>query len=206
MIRTLLVDDHPVVRAGYRRLLECQPQIEVVGEADHCRPAYRLALREAVDVMVTDISLPGMGGLELVRRLQRRRPALRCVVFSMHEERAFVRRAFAAGAQAYVAKRCAPEQLIQAVLEVACGRRYLAPELREAMVAAGTDGVGGLSTREFEVLRQIVDGRSTLEIAQALSLSSKTVANYGTRIRAKLGTQTSADLVRVALAAGVLCA
>lgn len=208
MIRTLLIDDHPVVRAGYCRLLECAPQIRVVAEAGTGVAGYRRALEGDVDVVVTDISLPGISGLEVVRRLAQRVPEVRTLVFSVHEESLFVDRAFEAGALGYLAKRCVGEQLIDAVIAVSQGRRYLAPELRDDARPATREpkdgGLRRLSSREFEVFRQLVEGRNTHEIARALSLSGKTVANYGTQIRYKLGASSSADLARVAMAAGII--
>lgn len=206
MISVVLVDDHPVVRSGYRRVLDGVHNIEVVGEAGSAAEALRRCLSDPPDVLVVDVNLPGAGGLELVARLQRRLPSVGCVVCSVHDEALFLQRAFAAGARAYVAKRCQPQSLIDAIAAAAAGRRFVAPEIRSQWqrAAVETDRVmTTLTAREFEVLRQLVNGRNNAQIGQALSLSAKTIANLGTRIRHKLGAQSAADLTRIALAAGL---
>lgn len=202
MIRVLLVDDHAVVRAGYRRLIETCARMQVVGETAYAAAAYRRVLQGGVDVVVLDLSLPGIGGLEMARRLQRRAPQVRVLVFSMHEEAIFVQRAFAAGALGYLSKRCAAERMLSAIEQVAAGRRYLPPELADAVQPVA--GIDKLSGREFEVFRQIAEGRSVRDIAASLHLSGKTVANYYTQIRSKLGAAGAADLARLAIVAGVV--
>ncbi|WP_293374840.1 response regulator transcription factor, partial [Nevskia sp.] len=132
MIRILLVDDHAVVRAGYRQLLECAPEYQVVAEAASAASGYRRFLECAPDVVITDLSLPGVGGIELLRRLRARQPELRALAFSVHEEPMFVDRALAAGALSYVSKRSAPDTLIAAVDAVARGREFLSPDLAHA--------------------------------------------------------------------------
>lgn len=202
VIRILLIDDHAVVRAGYRRLIETTPDLRVTAEAANGAAGYRRALQDDIDVVVMDLSLPGVGGIELMRRLKLRRPELRVLIFSVHEESIFVRRAFDAGALGYLCKRSAAETMLSALQDVAAGRRYLDPSLRGS--GADEAGLNRLSMREFEVFRQIAAGRSVRDIARELCLSGKTVANYNTQIRQKLGASSSADLARVAIAAGVV--
>jgi DNA-binding NarL/FixJ family response regulator len=202
MIRILLVDDHAVVRAGYRRLIESVPGYTVVAEAASGAAGYRRALEGGVDVVVMDLSLPGVGGLEVTRRLNRRRPELRILVFSVHEESVFVQRALQAGAAGYLSKRSAAEQMIDALQAVAAGQRYLDPVLQAR--GAPDTRLQSLSQREFEIFRQIAAGRSVRQIAADLHLSDKTVANYNTQVRQKLGASSAADLARVTIAAGVV--
>ncbi len=204
MTRILLVDDHAVVRAGYRRLIESRPHLKVVGEADRGSTAYRRILQGGVDVAVLDLSLPGVGGLEVARRIHARAPDVRILVFSMHEESVFIQRAFAAGALGYLSKCCAAENMLVAIDHVAAGRRYLPPELTEATEPASAVGLENLSRREFEVFRQIAEGRSVRDIAGSLQLSGKTIANYYTQVRVKLGAASAADLARMAVRAGVV--
>lgn len=206
MIRILLVDDHAVVRAGYRRLLECAPGYTVVAEAASAASGYRRFLEHLPDVVITDLSLPGVGGIELLRRLCARRPGLRALAFSVHEEPLFVERALAAGALGYVSKRAAPDTLIAAVEAVANGREFLSPDVahcRRSQAQPG-DVLRRLSQREFEIFRQIAEGRSVREIATALCISGKTVSNHCTQIRLKLGMRSPAEMARLAILAGVV--
>lgn len=202
MIRVLLIDDHAVVRSGYRRLIETTPNLRVVAEAGSGAAGYRRALEGGIDVVVMDLSLPGVGGIEVTRRLKQRLPELRVLVFSVHEEPVFVRRAMDAGALGYLPKRSCAETMLRALEEVAAGRVWLDPSLK--FEDAGKTGLQRLSSREFEVFRQIASGRSVREIARELCLSGKTIANYNTQIRQKLGAASSADLARLAIASGVV--
>jgi DNA-binding NarL/FixJ family response regulator len=206
MIRILLVDDHAVVRTGYRRLIETRPHLYVVAEADRGSAAYRRVLQGGVDVVVLDLSLPGIGGLEVVRRLHQRAPDVRVLVFSMHEEPIFVQRAFAAGACGYLSKCCGSEHMIHAIDHVAAGRRYVSPGIDIAREQLEDAALSHLSQREFEVFRQIASGRSVRDIAGSLQLSGKTIANYYTQVRSKLGANNAADLARLAVRAGVVAA
>lgn len=216
-IRVLLIDDHAVVREGYRHLLASTGRIDVVAEADSGAAGYRRFLKGGIDVVVVDLSLPGVGGLEVLARMKRRDPALRALVFSMHEEPVIVERALAAGATGYLSKRSDPRALIDAVTRVAAGLRTVDPLLlpagnwrgRAPLPAAAAHAsppplLSQLSGREFEIFRQLAEGHSVSQIAQHLSLSGKTVANYHTAIRSKLGVGNSAELARMAIAAGVV--
>ncbi|WP_428313264.1 response regulator transcription factor [Hydrocarboniphaga sp.] len=210
-IRVLLIDDHAVVREGYRHLLGSTGRIAVVADADSGAAGYRRFLKGGIDVVVIDLSMPGVGGLEVLRRMKHREPGLHALVFSMHEEPVIVERALAAGATGYLSKRSDPRSLIDAVTSVAAGIRTVDPALLPSVEPRGRSLpqqpptlLRQLSDREFEVFRQLAEGRSVSQIAQHLSLSGKTVANYNTAIRGKLGIGNSAELARLAIAAGVV--
>jgi DNA-binding NarL/FixJ family response regulator len=205
LLRVLLIDDHALVRAGYRYLLQDSGAIEVVAEASTAAAGYRRFLRGEVDVTVLDLSLPGAGGLEILRRMRARRADAAVLVVSMHDEPEMVERALRLGASGYLCKRSDPELLVEAVRTVAAGGRFLDPGLAQRPRAPGGDrALARLSPREFEIFRQLAEGRTVDAIAEALCLSQKTVANYGTAIRAKLGLDNRAEMARVALAAGVV--
>ncbi|MES1928781.1 two component LuxR family transcriptional regulator [Salinisphaera dokdonensis CL-ES53] len=205
-IRVLLVDDHAVVRAGYGRLLKMAGDIEVVGEADSGERAYALSREQDFDVIVMDLSLPGMSGIEATRRICSRNPGTRILVFSVHEEEIFVRRALAAGATGYIGKRAVADVLIDAVRQVAKGKRYIGAALvdEEAAPAEIDSPLSCLSSREFEIFRLLASGASVNAIADELFLSPKTVANHASRLRAKLGVGGTADLTRLAIRTGVV--
>lgn len=201
--RVMLADDHAIVRSGFRRLLDQYPAIEVVAEADTAERTYRVYLEFLPDVLVLDLSMPGTGGIEVIRRLLAREPAARVIVFSMHEDAALADRSIRLGARGYVSKNNAPETLARAVLEVAAGRQFLSPDIARSIalfkLAGEQDPFKLLNSREFEIFRQLVDGVSAAEIAKGLNLSGKTVANYHTSIKQKLGVSSDVELVRIAL-------
>ncbi len=206
MIRLLLVDDHPVVRAGYQRLLEQDGDAVVVAQAGSVDEAWAAFRQHAPDLTITDLSLPGPGGLELLRRVRDAQPDARVIVFSMHDGAALVDRAFGLGAAGFVAKSSPPEQLVEAVRRVMRGERFRDPGLPPAEAAGGTvdDLLKTLTQREFEIFRLIARGVSPADCAKALHLSPKTVSNHQTVIKEKLGVSTLAGLVHVALRSGVL--
>ena len=207
-VRVLLVDDHAVVRAGYRMLLNVAPEIEVVAEADSGELACRLFAEQAPDVVVMDLTLPGIGGLEAIRRIVQREPKAKVLVFSMHEDTLFVEQALAAGARGYVTKSSPPHVLVAAVKEVAAGGRPLAGDIEQrlafARVRGGDSPLKELSTREFAIFCLLAEGLASAEIAKRLSLSHKTVANYGTQLKSKLKVGTVAELARLAIRHGVI--
>lgn len=206
-IRVLLVDDHAVVRAGFRRLLEgCG--VRVSAEADTGEAGYRAYVDAPCDVVILDLALPGRGGLETLRRLRARDAAARVLVFTMHDEPAFAEQALAAGALGYVTKSSSPEVLLDAVTRVARGERCLSPDIAERLALAPSGGpqaaIEALSPREFEIFRQLAAGHSAAEIGERLALSAKTVANYGSQIRARLGVGSRAELARLAIRLGLI--
>jgi DNA-binding NarL/FixJ family response regulator len=209
-VRVLLVDDHAVVRAGYRLLLQNAPEIEVVAEAESGEIAYQRFNELAPDVVVLDLSLPGIGGLEAIRRIIARDAEARILVFSMHEDTMFVEHALAAGARGYITKSSAPHVLVEAVKQVAAGGAYLDAGLAQRLAFQKIRGrdtpLMGLSTREFEIFCLLAEGSSTNEIAKRLSLSAKTVANYSSQIKGKLEVNTVAELTRLAIRHGIVSA
>ena len=208
MIRVLLVDDHAVVRAGYRRLLEQSEQVQVVAEANDAEQGYAEFCRHRPDIGVIDLSLPGIGGIELIKRLRVCQPGAALLAFSMHEDALFAMRAFQAGAKGYITKNSAPHVLVEAVQQVAGGKVFLSPDISQQLArqstAAAADPLEALSTREFEVFRRLADGHSIADIAETFGLSPKTVANYQTQIKEKLGVDSTAGLVHLALRRGLI--
>jgi DNA-binding NarL/FixJ family response regulator len=203
MIRVLLADDHPVVRSGYLRLLDQAGDIQVIAEAGDADAAYSAFLAHRPDVLVTDLAMPGGGGLELLRRVLLRDAQARLLVFSMHDAPVLVRRALQAGARGFLTKASAPECLVDAVRELQAGRRYLGRELPAALFERDPHDeaarLAELSAREFEVFRLLAQGHSAGACAEVLKLSPKTVANLQTAIKDKLGVATSAALVHLAI-------
>lgn len=207
MIRVVLVEDHGLVRSGLRHLLEARGPIQVVGEVGTGQEA--LALLEAVeaDVAILDVSLPDCTGIELCRTLRERFPKLRLLALSMHEDLEYVRGFLQAGGQGYVSKAAVDQELLDAVLALARGERYLNPALamRLAMEMVREEGEEEpLSPREEEVLRLLAKGLSHKEVAEHLSISEKTVATYRERGMEKLGLKSRSDLLRYAVKRGWL--
>jgi DNA-binding NarL/FixJ family response regulator len=205
-ISVLLVDDHPVVRTGYRRLLDASGDIQVVAEADDADDGYQAWVRLQPAVTVTDLSLPGPSGLELIRRIRVRDGDARILVFSVHSSEATVERALALGACGFVSKRSEPAVLRAAVRHAAAGDRpYLSEDLQRGGATADRASVTAVLTpREFEVFRLLALGHSAAECARLLHLSEKTIANYQTQVKEKLGVATSAALVHLALRLGLI--
>lgn len=205
MIRVLLADDHSLVRDGLRRLVEGAGDMTVVAEAADGREAIRKAQEARPDVAVVDISMPGLDGLEVVRRLEAILPKLPVLILTMHEEEQFVVRAIAEGAMGYITKRSAADQLLQAIRKVHGGGRYLSEPAAEAIsqrVARGDSArtpLDTLSIREVQVLRGLAGGRSSREIADAYGLSVKTVDTYRIRLLKKLNLRNTAEIVRFAI-------
>ena len=201
MIRLMLVDDHAVVREGYRRLLECQGDLQVVAEAADGAAALQQWRETAPDVTVVDLALPGLGGLELIGRLRQRDERCRLLAFSMHRDPLWATQALRAGALGYVTKSSPPEQLVEAVRTVHAGRRVvsadIAGEVTGALLEPAPHPSHGLSPREFEVLRALVGGHAVREIAEALHLSPKTVHNLHYQIKTKLGVSNDFELARL---------
>jgi two-component system invasion response regulator UvrY len=203
----LLVDDHPVVRQGYRRVLESQDGFHVVAEAENAPSAYAAFKAHAPDIVVMDLSMKGASGLEAIRNIRARDARARILVFSMHSEAALVKAAFAAGACGYVTKSSEPLALVRAIRAVARGERALSDDVAHVLAADSLDPLqatlGRLGDREIEILRQFASGLTTEQIAGNLNLSVKTVQNYHYMVKAKTGLQTDAQLVRLAAACGL---
>lgn len=207
-IRVMLVDDHAVVRVGFRMLLETSGEVDVVGEADSGEVAYREFARIQPDVVIMDLSMPGMGGIEAVRRLIARDRNARILVLSAHEDSAHPRRVLKAGALGYLSKRGAPEELLDAVRVVAAGRIYLEAEIARKLalhdLAAPGQSIESLSEREFAVFLKLAQGESVQSIAQTLSLSPNTVGTHLYNIKQKLGAGNQAELTLIALRNGLI--
>jgi len=209
-IKVILVDDHAVVRAGFRMLLSTEDSIEVIAEAERGEQACQLYLEKQPDVMVLDLSMPGIGGLETIRRICTRDSNAKILVFSVHDERVYVDRAMNAGAKGYITKHAHPETLIAAIQKIAEGEVYIKQGLirHEATLATSeTDYktiIESLSAREFDVLLLLAKGLTAHKIADELCLGYKTVANYGTQIRSKLKVSSVAELAHIAMVLGVM--
>jgi two-component system, NarL family, invasion response regulator UvrY len=207
-IRVLLVDDHEVVRSGYRRLFEGTEDIEVVAEATSGEEAYRLFLEHQPSVVVMDLSMPGSGGLDASRRILARDRDARILVFSVHENAVFLNRALDQGILGYISKRSASRVMVEAVRHVAAGEPFIGQEMMPFLVKrrASADGelVNRLSPREFEVFRLRAEGMSVNDIARLLNVSPKTIGHHNTSLKQKLGAANDAELTRLAIRLGVI--
>ncbi|MDI4238257.1 response regulator transcription factor [Bradyrhizobium sp. Arg237L] len=204
----MLVDDHAVVRAGYRSVLQKQPGLRVVAEASDGAEAYRLFKATEPDLVIMDLSMPGIGGIEAIRRIRQWDKRARILVFTMHQNAAFAVQAIRAGARGYVTKTSPPETLVHAVMDVLAGKIAISPDIDHELALSRLAGEAAvadvLSAREFEVLRMLLAERTTEEIAEALHISPKTVANLHSLIKDKLGVGSDIELVRLALRQGIL--
>lgn len=209
MIRVMLVDDHALVRMGFRMLL-ADAQVEVVAECGSGEEACQQAAAVKPDVIVMDLSMPGMGGLEAVRRLVAQDERVRILALSAHEDTAHPRRVLRAGALGYLAKRSAPEALIAAVQAVARGERYLDQQTAQALAVAQLEGEQSpadmLSEREFSVFLQLARGRTVAQIAEDLKLSASTVGTHLYHVKQKLNASNQSELTLVALRWGLISA
>jgi DNA-binding NarL/FixJ family response regulator len=202
-ITVLLVDDHALVRRGFRRMLEDDPEISVVAEASDGPEAVRLALDLLPQVIVMDCALPEFNGIEATRRIRKDFPAVEILMLSMHSEETLVRQALDAGARGYVLKNAMDLDLIAAVKTVAAGKSILDPQVSKSPALKGERGAG-LTSRELEILQHIVAGKSNKEIAADLSLSSNTVAVHRANIMDALGIHKTAELVVYAIRHGLV--
>jgi two-component system, NarL family, invasion response regulator UvrY len=207
-ITVMIADDHEMVRAGIRRLLADAPEIEVVGEAESGEQAVERHFAERPDVLILDLSMPGIGGLEGMRRILKHLPSAKILVLSMHEDVVYPTRVIQAGAKGYLTKRTAPDALLRAVRDVARGEVFLEREIAQKVALHGINGHNSvftdLSEREFEVFIMLAEGQSVVAIAEALFLSPKTVGSYQTRIMQKLGVHNAAGLARLAIRNGLI--
>lgn len=207
-IRVMLVDDHAVVRRGYRTLIEEHGSIQVVCEAADADAAYQLYKSKTPDVVVMDITMPGRGGIDAIRQFRQWDPSARILVFSMHANAVYALQAFRAGAKGYVTKSSDPELLVAAIESVARNKTALCPEISEALATSrlqsDADPFEALSPREFEILRLILEAKSTEEIAETLRLAPKTVGNYHYALKTKLGVGSDIDLVYFCMRHGLI--
>lgn len=214
-IKVILVDDHAVVRAGFRMLLSTEDTIEVIAEAERGEAACQLYLEKQPDVMVLDLSMPGIGGLETIRRICNRDSNAKILVFSVHNERVYVDRAINAGAKGYITKHAHPEILIAAIQRISEGDLYIEQGLTSQESTPSNAGletsesdyktiIESLSAREFDVFLLLAKGLTAHKIADELCLGYKTVANYGTQIRSKLKVSSVAELAHIAIVLGIM--
>lgn len=210
-LKIVLVDDHAVVRTGYRLLLENDPNLEVIAELQSGEEANQQIQALQPDVLVTDLSMPGIGGLEAIRRIKLKLPKLKILVFTMHDNAAFLEHALDAGANGYITKNSAPNVLVEAVRTIARGERYIDASLQDRLSRQkGSDendehkAFANLSKREFQIFCKFAEGQSVNQVAEDLSISPKTVANYQTQIKEKLGLHSSADLIKLAISKGII--
>ena len=205
MIKVLLADDHSIVRAGLRRIVEESGDMEVIAEAADGRDAIRLVREKSPNVAVIDISMPDLDGLEVVSQLRNHCPDVPILILTMHEEGQYVVRAIQAGAMGYMTKQSAPEQLLKAIRKIHGGSRYLTDEAAETLALKIAKGSGeqspldSLSMRELQVLRRLAMGHTNREIASAYSISIKTVDTYRSRLLKKLNLRNNAELSRFAM-------
>ena len=210
VVRIALCDDHGIVRGGLRRILDAEEDLAVVGEAGSVHEAVALAATERPDVFVMDVGLPDGSGITATAEVRRVSPTTRVLVLTVHDDVAYLRRAFEAGADGYMVKDAADVELVHAVRQIAGGHQYVHPTLGAALLAADAPaprfhGPGGdLSEREIEVLRRVALGSTTGEIAAQLFVSVRTVETHRAHIQQKLDIRTRAELVRYARGAGLL--
>ena len=206
MIKVLLVDDHPIVRDGYRRLLENSVDIQVIAEAGGGEEACELYAKQGADIVVLDLNMPGIGGLETIRRLRARDPQVRILVFSMHDDRIMIERVLSAGAAGYLSKSCVAAQMLDAIHSVAEGKPHLYAAVPDV---TGTDAdisspLRDLSKREFQIFCRLAEGQSVADIAELLCISPKTVGVHQTNIMHKLALRNAVELTHLAIRSGVV--
>jgi len=209
MIRVLLVDDHAVVRTGFRLLLQSLAEVEVIAEAESGEVACQRYLELAPDVVVMDLAMPGMGGLEALRRIRARDPQARVLALSAHDDPVHARRALREGALGFLSKRSAPEALVEAVTTVGAGRRYIDMRLAQKLALAEIEGaarppIERLSEREFEVFIRLARGATVQKIAEALNLSASTVGTHLYNIKQKLEVTNQSELTLLAIRHGII--
>jgi DNA-binding NarL/FixJ family response regulator len=206
MIRILLADDHAIVRNGLKQIFSGQPDLQVVGEASNGNEILELARNARFDLLLLDMTMPGISGADLIRRLRAEHPAIQILVLSMHNESQVVSRALKAGAAGYVTKDSDQEILLSAIRKVAAGSKFIDPALIDAMVFDGSsEGTPHdvLSERELQVLQMLASGQSLAAIADSLHLSAKTISAHKAHLMQKLGIDNNADLMRYAIKHGL---
>ena len=209
-LSVLLVDDHAVVRAGYKTYLSLSDKIGQIYEADRGEIACQMYSQHQPDIVVVDLSMPGIGGFESIRRLLNRNPQCKILVFSIHNELVYVTRALAAGARGYITKSSAPETLVNAVCKIALGGTYVDPDIAQQLAVSMTgkqeesEKIKRLSPREFDVFCLLANGYTVRNAAEKLCLSYKTVCNHGTVIKDKMGAKTLAELTLLAIRQGLI--
>ena len=210
-VTLLLADDHPIVRQGLRHLLESEPEFQIVGEAGDGVEALQLVERLKPNILVVDMMMPGLNGLEVLRQIKKISPTTRTIVLSMQSADAYVVEALKIGAAGYVLKETGPSELINAVREVNQGNQFLSAKISERFQDSGStikdtplDAYETLTAREREILQMTVEGRTSVEIGSKLSISPRTVEEHRSNLTIKLGIKNQADLIRFAIKRGIL--
>ncbi len=209
MVRVAIVDDHDLVRTGIRRILDGAAGIEVVGEAASGEQALKLVRDQSVDVVLMDVNMPGMGGLEATRRLLASNAGTRIIILTVHAKAPFPTQLLNAGASGYLTKGCASEELLQAIRQVHDGTRYISSDIAQQLALSMLPGgdrspLDELSSREIEVMMMLVQGEDVQNIAVTLHISHKTVRTYKSRLYEKLGVRNAVDLTHMAMRHGIL--
>jgi DNA-binding NarL/FixJ family response regulator len=209
MLRILIADDHPIVRQGLKQILSEEPDIEVVGEAQNCQEVLELVRKQDWDIVVLDITMPGRGGLDVLKELKQERPKLPVLILSVHPEDQYAVRALKAHASGYMTKDSAPEELVKAIRKILRGGKYISPTLADKLAfdleAENEKPLHEtLSDREHQVLLMIASGKTVSEIAEELSLSVKTIDTYRARILEKMKMKTNAELTHYAIKNGIV--
>jgi two-component system, NarL family, invasion response regulator UvrY len=209
MINVLLTDDHALVRTGIKRLLEDSQQIKIVGEADCGEACIPLVAELEPDVILMDVNMPGMGGVEACRRILQRDPEQKIIILTIHTEQTFPKRLLEIGARGYLTKECDSSEMLNAIRQVHQGGSYIEPRIAQQLALSLLPGneenpVDRLSRREFQVMLMISQGLSNNEISERLCLSPKTVSTYRSRLLEKLGAHNEVDLIRIAVEQGMV--
>jgi len=209
MINVLLTDDHLLVRSGIRRLLEDSNQVKIVGEADCGEDSVKQAQELKPDVILMDVNMPGIGGVEACRRILQRNPAQKIIVLTIHNEQTFPKRMLEIGAKGYLTKECGVEEMLTAIRQVYNGGAYIAPSIAQQLALSLLPGnehnpIDKLSRREFQVMLMISHGLTNAEISDKLCLSPKTISTYRLRLLDKLGAQNEVDLIKIAVEQGIV--
>ena len=209
MISVLLTDDHVLVRTGIRRLLEDSKQIKIVGEADCGEDSITLAQQLKPDVILMDVNMPGIGGVEACRRILQRDPEQKIIVLTIHNEQTFPKRMLEIGAKGYLTKECGVDEMLLAIRQVNDGGAYIAPSIAQQLALSLLPGnednpINRLSRREFQVMLMISHGLTNAAISDKLCLSPKTISTYRLRLLEKLGAQNEVDLLKIAVEQGMV--
>jgi two-component system, NarL family, invasion response regulator UvrY len=203
MIRIIIVDDHPVVRRGLKQILNGEPDVKVVGEAENAQEAFEIIRTIDCDAVILDISLPGTNGVEILKQLKHEYKELPVLILSVHPEEQYAVRVMRAGASGYLTKESAPDELVRAIRKIISGGKYISSSLAERLItdidASGKPRHEKLSDREFEIMRMIAQGKPIKTIGEELCLSEKTVSTYRTRLLEKMNMHTNAEIVNYAL-------
>jgi len=209
MIKVLLTDDHELVRTGIRRLLEDSKQVEIVGEADCGEDGLQLAQSLKPDVILMDVNMPGIGGVEACRRILQRNPKQKIIVLTVHNEQTFPKRLLEIGAKGYLTKECGVDEMIKAIKQVNSGGSYIASSIAQQLALSLLPGndvnpIDRLSRREFQVMLMISQGLTNVEISDKLCLSPKTISTYRLRVLEKLDAHNEVDLIKIAVEQGMV--